>query len=205
MQRIILAIVGLIILAVALNCGSGPAAPGSTSDSPTEAYKRLYAAVKRKDTDAIRREMTERSIDLAKMASAKNGTPIEKVFENGLTGTTFSPTLPEIRDQRIVENQGAVEVWNSKDSKWEDLPFLKVDGVWRFAVGDLFSGSISQATVGRGRAFREAEAANAAGKGPVQIPIGPNANSLSTSNMKAPANANPLPPQSKSDNRVTVK
>lgn len=186
MQRIILAIIGLSLLAIGLSCGSGPAAPGSGNDSPTEAYKRLYTAVKSKDIEAIKRELTDKSIDLAKMASAKNNTPIEKVYENGFTETTFSPTLPEIRDQRVVEDQGAVEVWNSKKSIWEDLPFMKVNGAWKFAVGDLFAGSFKFETVGRGRAFREAEAANAAGKGPMTAPGTMNSNAMANSNFAVP-------------------
>lgn len=195
MQRIILAVLGLSVLAIGLNCGSGgPATSGSGNDSPTEAYKRLYAAVKSKDTEAIKRELTEKSIDLAKMAAAKNNTPIEKVYENGFTETTFSPALPEIRDQRVVEDLGAVEVWNSKKSIWEDLPFVKVNGAWKFAVGDLFAGTFKFETVGRGRSFREGEAANAAGKGPLAGPPVPNANVTGSANtMPQPANGNPRP------------
>lgn len=193
MQRIIFTALGLVILAASLNCGagSGAATAGSANDSPTEAYKRLYAAVKSKNTDAIKREMTEKSLDLAKMASSKNNTPIDKVFENGFTETTFSPTLPEIRDQRVVDDQGAVEVWNSKKSTWEDLPFMKVDGAWKFAVGDLFAGTFKFETVGRGRAFKEAEAANAAGKGPIQMPA-PNSNITANTGPTVPplSNAN---------------
>jgi hypothetical protein len=191
MKKIILAIIGLSLLALVLNCG-GPAAPGSRNDSPTEAYKRLYNAVKSKDTEAIKREMTAKSIEFAKMAAAKNNTPIEKVFENGFTATTFAEKLPEIRDQRIVEDQGAVEVWNSKDSKWEDLPFIREDGIWKFAVGDLFAGSFKTEVVGRGRSFREAEAANAAGKGPIMgsANLG---NAVANANSGMPSNAVPMP------------
>ncbi len=193
---------GLVVMALALNCG-GTAPAGSSGDSPTEAYKRLFAAVKGKDTESIKKEMTAKSLEFAKMASAKNNTPIEKVFENGFTATTFSPTLPEIRDQRIVDDQGAVEVWNSKESKWEDLPFIKEDGVWKFAVGDLFSGSFKFEVVGRGRSFREAEAANAAGKGPVQAPGSANATAGTNMNVALPpANSNPIPPPANVANKA---
>lgn len=194
MFRVILAALGLIVIVMGMSCGSsGPAAPGSANDSPTEAYKRLYAAVKGKDTEAIKRELTEKSLDLAKIASATNNTPIDKVYLNGFTETTFSPTLPEIRDQRVAGDQGAIEVWNSKKSIWEDLPFIKVDGAWKFAIGDLFAGTFNFATVGRGRSFKEAEAANAAGKGPLQGPSSPNSNIVAnTGPTVAPlANAKP--------------
>ncbi len=203
MQRIILAILGLTVLAIGLNCGGGTAASGSSGDSPTEAYKRLFAAVKSKDVESIKHEMTDKSLDFAKMASAKNNTPIEKVFENGFTASTFSPTLPEIRDQRIVEDMGAVEVWNSKESKWEDLPFMKENGAWKFAVGELFAGTFKPEVVGRGRSFREAEAANAAGKGPVQGTVMSNTNVTANANVALPpVIKNPGPPLSNVDKKA---
>ena len=75
--------------------------------------------------------MTKNSAEMAKMISEQNKTPLEKVFENGFTGTTFAPTLPDIRDERVNCNMGAVEVWNAKEQKWEDLPFVIEDGQWK--------------------------------------------------------------------------
>jgi hypothetical protein len=190
MQKIILLLFVLTAVAVGLNCSG--TATGFGKDGPTEAYKRLYAAVKSKDTEAVKKEMSEKSIEFAKMAAAKNNSPIEKIFENGFTATTFSPTLPEFRDERIAGDQGALEVWNSKDSRWEDLPFVKENGAWKLAVGELFAGTFKIEDVGRGRAYREAEAANAAGKGPAGPVL--NANAMSNTNGNtAPriANMNP--------------
>jgi len=152
-------------MAIGFACSGGTAAPGSSGDSPTEAYKRLYAAVKSKDTEAIKAQMTTKSHDFAKMAAERNNTPIEKVFENGFTATTFAEKRPEIRDQRIKDTFGSVEVWNSKDSRWEDLPFINDNGTWKFAIGELFAGSFT--SPGKGRDTLEKEAANAANGGPV--------------------------------------
>ena len=165
MYRILFLIVALGLMAIGFACGGGTAPAGSSGDSPTEAYKRLYAAVKSKDTEAIKAQMTAKSHDFAKMASERNNTPIEKVFENGFTATTFAEKLPEIRDQRIKDQYGSVEVWNSKDSRWEDLPFINDNGTWKFAIGELFAGSF--VSPGKGRDMLEKEAANAANGGPV--------------------------------------
>ena len=165
MYKIFFLTVALAIMAIGFACSGGTAPAGSSGDSPTEAYKRLYAAVKSKDTEAIKAQMTSKSHDFAKMASERNNTPIEKVFENGFTATTFAEKLPEIRDQRIKDNFGSVEVWNSKDSRWEDLPFINDNGTWKFAIGELFAGSFT--SPGKGRDTLEKEAANAANGGPV--------------------------------------
>ena len=149
----------------AANSPSGAAAGG---DSPTEAYKRLFEAVKAKNTDAIKQSMSRQTQEFAVAVAQRQNTPIEKVFENGFTATTFSETLPQMRDERIEGNNGALEVWNSKESKWEDLPFIKEDSGWKLAIGDLFKDSWK--SPGRGRAAKEMEAANAANGGAMQAP-----------------------------------
>ena len=134
--------------ALATACGSGPA----------DGYKKLYGAVKSRNTDQIKARMSKKTLDFADMASKRNNTPLEKVLENGFTATTFANELPEIRDERVKDSMGAVEVWNAKDRRWEDLPFIMEDGEWKLAIGDLFAGSYK--SPGKGRSLNEAEAAN---------------------------------------------
>ncbi len=132
--------------------------PGTPAESPTDAYKKLYAAVKSKDTEAIKAVISTKTQEFATMVSQKQNTPIEKVFENGFTSTTFAESLPEIRDERVSEGMASVEVYNSKDKRWEDLPFILEEGGWKLAIGDLFAGT--HKSPGKGRAQKEEEAAN---------------------------------------------
>lgn len=127
--------------------------------SPTEAYKKLYAAVKSKDTERIKATMTKKTQEFAQMVAARQSSPIEKVFENGFTATTFADSLPEIRDERVNCEYGSVEVRNAKDNRWEDLGFVFEDGSWKLAIGEMFGGSFK--SPGPGRAVKEQEAANA--------------------------------------------
>jgi hypothetical protein len=164
MLRIFLLCISLSILAIGLACG-GPNGNVSTGEvtggggaSPTDAYKQLYAAVKAKDIEAIKRQLTNKTIEFGAMAAQRGNTPVEKMYENGFTATTFSETLPEIRDERIKDDMGALEVWNSKENKWEDLPFMKEDGGWKLAVGDLFANTYK--SPGRGLDALAKEAAN---------------------------------------------
>lgn len=130
-----------------------------TNGSPTEAYKQLYAAVKSKDVEKIKAVMSKSTLGFAQMVAARQNSPIEKVFENGFTATTFAESLPEIRDERIKGEYGAVEVWNEKDKRWEDLGFVYEEGAWKFAMGEMFGGKFQ--SPGTGRATKEQEAANA--------------------------------------------
>ena len=158
-----------------------------TMDTPTEAYKRLFAAVKAKDTAKIRQEMTENTQQFAQMVAERQKKPVDEAFANGFTATTFAPELPQIRDERVVGCFGAIEVRNDKESRWEDLPFMIEGGQWKLAVGETFGGVFQQP--GKGQDVREREAANTA-RGNTAIPNmmsgQPISNVNAASNMNAP-------------------
>ena len=165
-------------------CNKGDSSNSSTSnDSPTEAYKRLFGAVKNKNTEDIKKQLSQKTQGLAESSASRQNKPIEQVYENGFTATTFSPTLPEIRDERVSGNMGAVEVYNSKDRRWEDLPFVFEDGQWKLAFGDIFANTYK--SPGKGRAQKEADASNAAGNN-ITV-IHPNVNVPGMTSNSAPA------------------
>lgn len=140
--------------------------------TPTEAYKMLFAAVKSKDTEKIKKMMSKDSMIFAEGASKQQNKPLEKVLENGFYASTFSATLPQMRDERVKDNFGAVEVWNEKERVWEDTAFIKEEDGWKIAVGDIFKGTYQ--IPDKSQTIREKEAANAA----------------NPSNMMAPSNLN---------------
>src|SRR4051812_2329030 len=123
MHRIFLLFGTLALLVGAFSCGGSNANNDAHGDTPTEAYKRLFKAVKVGDPNAIRAEMTKRTIEANRTSAKQAGKSEDEQIIHGMTETTYSDTLPEIRDQRIKDNMGAVEVWNSKASKWDELPF----------------------------------------------------------------------------------
>lgn len=154
----------LILAAFFAACGDDPAANSSNAiknpnDTPTEAYKRLFAAVKSKNTDAIKAEMSKTTQEFTEFVAAQQKKTVEEVYANGYSQTTFAETLPQIRDERIKDKMGALEVWNAKESKWDDVPFIREEDGWKLAVGDAFNGSWT--SPGKGRDAREKEAANA--------------------------------------------
>ncbi len=188
MRNILILGLTLVLTAVFMACGTSPS---GGAESPIEAYKTFYAAVKSKNTDSIKAEMSQKTRAFAEGAAQRQGITVEKMLENGLTGTTFAESLPEIRDERVSGDHGSVEVWNAKDKLWEDLPFIKEEGVWKFAMGELFTGSFK--SPGKGRAMKEREAANAmsGNGGVVNIDINRNGNGNFISVPKdVPANAN---------------
>lgn len=138
------------------NGNTAVSVPGSAAQSPTEAYKMLFAAVKAKDSEKIKGMMTKSTLGLAQFNAEQQKIPLEKSVENGLVATTIADAITEIRDERIKGANGAVEVFNQKENRWEDLPFMLEDGGWKLAVGDLFQGRYESPGKSKGEIEREA-------------------------------------------------
>ena len=192
-MRKILALTLLLAAAAAFSCsgengstGGNGAALQNPNDTPTEAYKRLYAAVKAKNTDAIRNEMSAKTKDFAKAVAQRQNKSEAEVLANGFTGSTFSPALPEVRDERVKDDMGAVEVWNDKDKRWDDLPYVREADGWKLAIGDLFAGTFKNP--GRAQSLREQDAINATssnnGMNVTPIQPGANMNAIRPANRK---------------------
>lgn len=138
-----------------------PSKPTVKAESPTEAYRMLYAAVKAKDSETIKGLMSKGSLGLAGMSAGQQKKPLEQILENGLVAPTLAPSITEIREERVKDNFGRIEVYNEKEQRWEDLPFILEDGSWKLAVGDLFAGTFDpKNALPKGKAQIETEASN---------------------------------------------
>jgi hypothetical protein len=170
MNKVLIITLSLFFALTAVSCSQQQAKQDANSgnstapvnvggaQTPTDAYIMLYTAVKAKQTDAIKKMMSQKTIGFAEGVAGQQKKPVEQVFENGFTATTFAPQMPQMRDERVKENMGALEVWNEKDKKWEDLPFIKEDDGWKLAIGDIFAGTYEKPA--KGQAQIEAEASN---------------------------------------------
>ncbi|MCA1623142.1 MAG: hypothetical protein LC768_14645 [Acidobacteria bacterium] len=153
------------------------------AQTPTDAYKMLYAAVKGKDAEKIKQMVSKSTQGLAEFMAAQYKQPIEKSYENGFTATTFADSLPEIRDERVKDNFGAIEVFNQGKNAWEDLPFIKEDGGWKLAIGDAFNGTYK--SPGKGKSQIEQEATNTTVNNAVPMITNTNGNLSSNSKSKS--------------------
>jgi len=133
--------------------------PVGNAQTPTEAFRMLFAAVKSQDSAKIKSMLSKGSMGLAEMASGQQKKPIEEVIKNGFTETTFVDNYPQTRDERVKGEFGAVEVWNDTRKQWDDIPFIKEDGSWKAAFGDAFGGKWK--SPGKSEGVKEQENANA--------------------------------------------
>lgn len=159
-------IIALVSFALAgSSCNSGnPPAPGGgptggatptggsnpvpNAASPTAAYIGLFEAVKKKDTEGIKSRMSKMTIELAQFMSSTYKRPLEKVLENGMSESTMQPTLPQIQNEKISYNdkikaeQATIDV-KKANGQWEQVPFVKEDGTWKLAYGEVMKGVIN--------------------------------------------------------------
>lgn len=132
-----------------------------TSDTPTLAYKRLFEAVKSKNTELIKAQFSKDTQGLVEFQAQMQKKPLEEVYANGYTMTTMSATLPEIRDERISGCWAGIEVWNTREQRWENLPFGNENGKWALAIGEIFNGQYKEP--GQSMSSKESAASNTSG------------------------------------------
>lgn len=128
---------GLVIA----GCNRGPK-PGDQS-TPTLAYKALYEAVKKKDSEAIKKVLSKGTLEMMDSVAAMQKKTLNQVIENGLTETTFAPKLPPTRNEKITGEVAILEVKNEKSGTWESLPFAREEGNWKLAIDTYFRGTMS--------------------------------------------------------------
>jgi len=151
--------------------------------TPTDAYKLLFEAVKAKDTGKIQQLFSMKSTALALSAAKQYNKSLEKQLEYAMQETAMADSLPEIRDERVKDNFGAIEVFNQKANQWDDTVFVFEDGGWRLAIGEQWANTYK--SPGKGQAQIEREAATASGNNMIKITPNTNgANIPSNSNVK---------------------
>ncbi len=88
----------LLVVCVAISavgCGSTPSNSNNLApvaektcdpitDTPTEAYKRVFADVKEKNTEKIKAEMSAKTQEFAIFLAGQQKQPVEKVYQNPL-------------------------------------------------------------------------------------------------------------------------
>ncbi len=110
--------------------------------TPTAAYIALFESVKSKNTESIKCNMSKATIELANFMAGTYKKPVEKVLENGMTESAISPTLPAISNEKFIDAvKGTVDV-KLANGKAEQIPFVKEDGSWKLAFGEVMQGKI---------------------------------------------------------------
>lgn len=136
LNKLLLLFVGIAV-ALTAACSSSTTKPQG-DDTPTAAFKRLFEAVKSKNTDNIKKTVSKQTQAFAESMMQIQQKSADDMYKNGFLDATMGGALPEMRDERIKGNFGAVEV-KSPNGTWQDAPFVLEDGEFKLAVGDVFN------------------------------------------------------------------
>ncbi|MEO6392770.1 MAG: hypothetical protein ABIP75_13055 [Pyrinomonadaceae bacterium] len=108
--------------------------------SLTNAYASLYAAVHDHDTDSLRRLLSSSTVTYLSNLSMTEQKPVSELLRSGLTETTTAPEMPEVRNLRMSGTTATLEVHNLAKDRWDRIPFVKEDGQWKLALGEMNDG-----------------------------------------------------------------
>jgi hypothetical protein len=113
----------------------------SGADTPTDAFKAYYNAIKNKDSETVKALFSKSTLkSLEDKAKAMNKSA-DDIFKDGLESASkeIPAALPETRNEKIDGDHATLEVKDEKKDSWDTINFIKEDGQWKIS----FSGADS--------------------------------------------------------------
>ncbi len=105
---------------------------GTTTGSPSDAYKAAYTARKNKDVPALKRMMSKDLLGfLTDMAKVD-----KKTLDDELMMICNEPqaATAEARNEKIDGDHATIE-YKDDDGSWEHMDFVREDGSWKMDLG----------------------------------------------------------------------
>ena len=123
---------GLFVAALsAVVLASLPATSLAFQSSPTAAMRAYHDAARTKDTAALKKLLSSRSLK----ALENPDVPVDRVL---LAMTRDVPdAMPGMRNEKITGDQASLEVEDTKTGRWETVLFVKEDGAWKLALDQM--------------------------------------------------------------------
>ena len=96
--------------------------------TPLETLKAFSVAAKNKDFKTAKKLMTKASLEQRVVFAKIRKMTVDQFFM--IDGLPFK-TMPEFRNEKIGEEKATVEIRNKFLNIWDELPFVKEEGVWK--------------------------------------------------------------------------
>jgi hypothetical protein len=97
--------------------------------TPVETFKTYIKASKQKDTKAMKLLLSASTIKMHEQQAKAQGVSVDEIIKREtLIGET--QTGVDYKDEKIEGDKATLEFKNSS-SKWETMPFVREDGVWK--------------------------------------------------------------------------
>lgn len=114
-----------------------------SSSTPTETLKEYGEAVKSRDLSRVKQTASKKTIQLMEEMASESGLTLEETIKKIESNMPILQN-PEIRNEKINGDKATLEVRNRVNDNWKKVEFVKEDGRWKVAAGDMFYDSIEQ-------------------------------------------------------------
>jgi hypothetical protein len=105
--------------------------------TPTATFKSFYEAAKSNNVDGIKKAMSKKTMDAITKAAAKENKSVDDSLKD--MAKDAPSKAPETRNEKIDGDKATLEVKDDKMDKWDTVPFVKEDGLWKIALLDAMS------------------------------------------------------------------
>lgn len=121
-----------VVLAFFIFAACQSAAVNNQPLSPTETMRALNDAAKNKDAEAIKKLVSQGTLDLLEQSAQQQKTTVDELLKRD-EGAPFQE-LPETRNEKIEGDAATIEIKNNATNDWETMPFVRENGVWKIAL-----------------------------------------------------------------------
>jgi flagellar hook-associated protein FlgK len=115
---------------------------GST---PTSSFQALFEAGKKKDKDAMKKYLSKGTLEMFEGFAKAQNKSLDEMMTTGLNeSASESAKMPETRNEKINGDEATLEAKDEKTGKWQTIPFVKEDGIWKLALDKAMRDAFKQ-------------------------------------------------------------
>ncbi len=103
--------------------------------SPTATMVAFIEALKKKDSETIKKSLSKESIVKLEEAAKAGKTTIDQIITDG--EDMSKEKTPEMRNEKIDGDTATIEIQDEKTKKWDTVPLVKEDGSWKIAFDKM--------------------------------------------------------------------
>lgn len=101
------------------------------NNTPSDVLRLYIEAVNRNDAEGIKSVLSENTLRILKFVGEQQRIEVLRDDADVIISQSHNP---EIGEEQIYDDTATVEMKNSFVNRWEKMPFIKEDGVWKFAL-----------------------------------------------------------------------
>lgn len=104
----------------------------NASMSPTETLMAFNRATESKDAKRIKTFLSKGSMQMIEKSAKEQNKTVDQLLTDG--EDAVEDEKPSIRNQKIIGDTATVEVKNQVLGNYDEMPFVKEDGIWKIAL-----------------------------------------------------------------------